>query len=290
MASQPQPTATVHLNWPAAWLARLGRQMLLVPEAILLLTLLCIHATFGPSPALVALGVGVALWFSSRVTLLYIARRDVGAARYKRAGSLARLALRLYPLSADAHALLGTVSLSLGDAAAACQALGRAVRYYPLQADLHVALSAALIEAGKPREALTEAEAALRIDPGYAPAHLQQAGAEELLGAPAELVERHLRAGLEQPSAPADEAALRCGLARALLSRGCRDEARRELARAEQLLPATWRAQRAGLHYQIGETLRISGQPEAAREHFSASESLDPQGPYAADAWRAARS
>jgi tetratricopeptide (TPR) repeat protein len=290
MASQTQPSTAPQLDWPATLLAWLGRQLLLVPEAVLLLTLLCLHATIGPSPALITAGAGLVIWFAARMTLLYAARRSVESARYGRAEAMAHMAVKLYPLSADANALLGTVYLARGKPTAAVSALDRAVRYYPIQAGLHAALSAALLEDGRPHDALAEAAAALHIDPTCAPAYLHQAVAEDLLDASPDIIERHLRAGLEQPAAPADEAALSCALARILLRKGNVTEARLALTRAEGLLPMSQAPQRASLHYQIGEILHQSGDPEAAHTHFSASEALDPHGPYAADAWRAARS
>ncbi|NTV66029.1 MAG: hypothetical protein HGA65_21185 [Oscillochloris sp.] len=289
MASQIQPSTAVRLNWPANRLAWLGRQLLLVPEAVLLLTLLCLHATFGPTPIIVGIGIGLVCWFTSRILLLYSARRAVEAARYERASMLARMAMRLHPLSADAHALLGSVYLGQSNPTAAIEALSCAVRYYPLQAGLHAALSAALLEDDRPQEAMIEAGAALLIDPAYASAYLHQASAEEMLDAPGDLVEQHLRMGLEQPASPADEAALRCALARLLLRRGAADEARHAALRVADLLPASPPLQRAELHFQLGEILRLVGEPDTARDHFRSSEALDPSGPYAAAAWRAAR-
>ncbi|MEI7772133.1 MAG: hypothetical protein WCI67_19215 [Chloroflexales bacterium] len=290
MASQTQPSTAPHLDWPANQLTWIGRQLLLVPEAVLLLTLLCLHAALGPSTALVAAGAGLVLWFAARMALLYSVRRSVESARYGRAEALAHMAVRLYPLSADAHALLGAVYLARGKPAAAVAALGRAVRYYPIQAGLRAALGAALIEDGRAPDALSETAAALRLDPACASAHLHQAIAEDLLNVPPEIIERHLRAGLDQPAAPADEAALRCALARILLRQGNAAEARRDIARAEQLLPRIQVPQQASLHYQIGAILHHLGESDAAHAHFAASESLDPHGPYAAAAWRAARS
>ncbi|NNJ09881.1 tetratricopeptide repeat protein [Chloroflexales bacterium ZM16-3] len=290
MASQTQPTPATPLNWPAHQLSWIGRQLLLVPEAVILLMLLCLNAALGPAPMLAVGGIGIVLWFIARVALLYGGKLAVESGRYGRAETMAQIALRLYPLSADAHALLGTVYLSHGKADAAIRALARAVRYYPLEASLHAALSAALLEGERLHEALISAGTALLLDPTCAPAYLSHASAEEQLDAPPELVERHLRAGLEQPAAPADEAALCCALARVLIRRGYVDKAQIALARAELLLPKSQLPQRAGLHYQIGEALRLTGDSEAAHAHFSASETLDPNGPFAADAWRAARS
>jgi tetratricopeptide (TPR) repeat protein len=262
---------------------------MLVPEAVLLMTLLCLHAALGASPLLALLGVGLVCWFMLRMGLLYAARRALERAEYERAARLAWLALACYPLSADAHALLGGLHQANGRFSAAAVSLGRAVRYYPLEAGLRAALSAALLDDGRPREALDEAGAATMLDPTCAVAYLYQANAEEQLGAPAELVERHLRGGLDQPAAPADEAALRCALAALLLRQGRAAEARLMLAGAERLLACSSAAQRAGLHYCIGDLLRQIGDSEAARSHFSASETLDPKGRFAAAAWRAAR-
>jgi uncharacterized protein HemY len=62
------------------------------------------------------------------------------------------------------------------------------------------------------------------------------------------------------------------------------------LAPVERLLERCPTPQRAGLHFYLGELLRLSGDVEAARGHFRASEALDPHGRHAAAAWRAARS
>ncbi|NTW03659.1 MAG: hypothetical protein HGA19_20695 [Oscillochloris sp.] len=289
MASQTQPSTALPHAWPAVWLAWLSQQLLLVPEAALLLALLCLHATLGPSPALVAAGMGIVGWFATRVSLLYSARRAVESAQYERAVKLAQGALMLYPLSADAHALLGTIYLARGNTTTATAALAKAVRYYPLQAGLHAALSAALLEDERPHDALIEASIALHLDPTCAPAYLHQASAEDLLDISPEQIERHIRAGLDQPAAAADEAALRCALARILLRRGNITEALQALMQAELLLPTSPISYRAGLHYLSGAILHHIGDTNAAHKHFTASESLDPTGPYAADAWRASR-
>ncbi|NTU85995.1 MAG: hypothetical protein HGA45_42825, partial [Chloroflexales bacterium] len=149
---------------------------------------------------------------------------------------------------------------------------------------------AALLEDGRPLEAHAEATAALALNPRSAAARLHLAGAEENLGTAPEQIELHLRAGLALAATPADLAALRCALAALLIGRGRASEAQQALAGAEALLAACPAAQRAGLHFQLGDLLRLSGDHDRARDHFSASETLDPQGRYAAAAWRAARS
>lgn len=287
LPSTPRPA---HTSWAAAQLAWLGRQLLLVPEAVLLLALLCLHSALGAPPLLALCGLLLTAYFGARTALLALARRALRAASYARAARLARLARWLYPASADAQALCGSVLLARGDAAAATEAFRQAVAFYPLQADLRTALSAALLDAGNPLAARDEALRALAISPRCAAAFLQLAGAEEQLAGPPELVERHLRAGLAVATAPADEAALRCALAALLLEQGRATEAQLALVGAERLLARCPAPQRASLHFYLGELLRLNGDVEAARSHFRASETTDPHGRFAAAAWRAARS
>lgn len=283
----PEP---VPAPWLAAQLAVIGRQLLLVPEAVLLLAVICLHSAMGSPPALALLGLVIILCFVVRMSLLFAARRAVEKANYSRAEQLALIALWLYPYSADAHAIKGTVQLATGCPADAARALRRAVDCYPFQSSLYTALSAALLEDGQPEEAQLAARQALALDPANASAYLHLAGATELLGANTNDIERQLRLGLDQPAPPADEAALRCALAALLVRAGRPGEAQLVLSGAERLLERCPAPQRAGLHFYLGELLRLSGDNDAARTHFSASESLDPHGRYAAAAWRAARS
>lgn len=281
-----QPPFAHRVATPLAWL---GRQLLLVPEAVVLLTLLALHRTWGASPLLAGLGLICALIFVLRMSLLALSRRALAAARYVRAGQLVQAALWLYPASADAQALRGAIHLARGEIGQAQQALTRAVELFPLQAELHAALSAALLEAGQPNQARLAAQRALDLDPAVAVAWLHVASAEGQLGAPHTQIERQLRTGLALPSEPADEAALRCALANLLLADKRSDEAQQVLAPVEPLLPRCSVAQQAGLHFYLGELLRMLGKAEQALVHFQASERLDPHGRHAAAAWRAAR-
>lgn len=274
----------------AAQLTWVGHQLLLVPEAVVLLALLCVHSALGAPPLLALLGLLVTAYFLARATLLALGHRALARADYAQAAGFARSALALYAGSADAHALAGTVQLAHGEADAAVVSFRRAISCFPLQAELHSALSAALLDAGRPTEARMEARQAIELEPGCAAAYLHLANAEERLGASAEAVEALLRAGLQLPAPAADEATLRCTLAALLLSLGRVAEAQLALANVERLLAACPAPQRAGLHYYLGELMRHGGDVETARGHFRASESLDPHGRHAAAAWRAARS
>jgi tetratricopeptide (TPR) repeat protein len=275
--------------WAAAQLAVLGRQLLLVPEAVVLLALMCLHSALGAPPLLSLLGLLTTAFFVTRAGLLALGHRTLVTARYDDATRFAQAALSLYPGSADAHALMATLLLARGDSDEAALAFRRAIALFPLQANLHSALSAALLEAGRPVEACEEARRAVELDPTLAAAYLHLANAEERLGATPEAVEGLLRVGLQHPASPADEATLRCSLAALLIAAGRAAEAQLALANVERLLAACPAPQRAGLHFYIGEMLRMGGNTEAARNHFSASETLDPHGRHAAAAWRAAR-
>lgn len=281
-AATPPPAGSRPLQ---AWL---GRQLLLVPEAVLLMLLLSLHITWGPSPLLALTGMVITTYFGARMALLALGRQALAAADYDRADRLAQCATALHPGWADAHALRGATLLARGEAMGAVDALARAVALFPDQAELHATLSAALLEDGRPQEALAAARAALALNPRTATAHLHLATAEEQLDAAPEKVEALLRQGLALPARPAEEGALRCALTALLLRQGRIGEARLALTGAERLLPGCPSPQRAGLHFYLGELLRLGGDTEGARRHFSASEAADPQGPYAAAAWHAA--
>jgi NTE family protein len=66
-------------------------------------------------------------------------------------------------------------------------------------------------------------------------------------------------------------------------------EASLTLLGVEALLPRCPTSCQVVLRFRVGELLMAQGQIERAREHFHDVEALDPQGRYAAAAWRAAR-
>ncbi len=287
----PQQTAPEAPHVPApSWSVWVGRQLLLVPESVLLLTLLCMHAMLG-APLLTALiGLGLIGCFVCRTTLMHLARQALKEANYARADRLSRLALALYPYSADAQGLRAALFMARGQTKAAEEALRRAIAYYPYQAVLYAALSGVLIEDNRPIEAQWAATHALVINPRCALAHLHLAQVAQQLNAAPAIIEQHLRNGLHGQAEPSEEAALRCALAALLLNQGRQSEAQFILVGAEALLARCPAPQRASLHYHLGELRRTIGDLDAARNHFSASETLDPHGPWAAAAWRAARS
>ncbi len=277
-------------TWKWAWMfVWIRRQVLLVPEAILLLTLICLHVTLDGPVFTTLLSPTIAAWFGCRTALILSARRALQHARYARAEQLVQLALWLYPYSADALALRGAILMAQGRMAEAEPALCQAIAFYPGQATLHVARSGALLEMDRGAEAYCEATRALLLDPGCAAAYLHLAHAAQQMGEPDEVIETHLRMGLRVTPTPTDEAALRCTLAAFLVDQHRPAEAWLTLAGIEVLLARCAAPQQAGLHYYLGELRHTVGDTEAAHHHFRLSEALDPHGRYAAAAWRAAR-
>lgn len=287
MTSQTQRPVTAIQRTPnMAWI---WRQALLVPEAPLLALSLVWHLLSGPSPVTGSIGLLIAIWFGLRMSVFAAVRRALDHADYRQTERLLACLYWLHPYSADTLALRGVLALARGRTDDAEGALRQALQFYPGQAQLHALLSGTLIENECFAEARREARRALDYDRTCGAAMLQLANAEQLLGAPSSVVEAHLRAGLALRCAPTDAAALRCALAQLLLAQRQAAEAQLVLVGVEALLPRCGVPQRASLHYCLGDLRRSLGDTETARIHFKASEMLDPNGRYAAAAWRAAR-
>jgi tetratricopeptide (TPR) repeat protein len=288
MTSQPlEPTQQ---TWLAAQVSTLGRYALLVPEAPMLLLLLLLHPLTGFSPVTALFGFLLVLYFVVRTTLLAMARQRITNAQYASAERLLGIVLRLHPYSADAHTQQGMLDLARGNSAEAISALRQANTLFPAHGHLQSLLSGALLEEGCASEAFAAAQHAIELEPHNASAYLHLASAEQVLGSPPEVAERHLRTGLQQCEDALDEAALRCALAALLMQHRRFAEAQLALAGMPSLLERCPPAQRAGLHFHLGELYRQIGEQEVARGHYNASEAIDPNGRYAAAAWRGARS
>lgn len=268
---------------------RLVRYMVLVPEAVLLVGLLLIYALWLPYAGVALTGIGLAIWFGARIGLLIIARSLLSHAHYQRAAMFTRWSLLLYPYSADALGLLGTILLTSGQASAAIPQLARSVAIYPWQPAMYTLLATAQLDVGDLAAARQTARMALALNSHYGPAYLALAEAEERLGADRDLIVALLQQGQALPLLPADQAAFQCAHAALLVRNGQAPEAVRALHAAERLIRHCPPIHQASLHFQVGTLWHQCDQPDAARVHFYASAELDPHGPYAAAAWRAAR-
>lgn len=267
----------------------LGRWLLLVPEAALVVLVLLLYAATNAAQPVAIVAAGLVTIFVVRTLALYTARLALNASRYHDADVLLKLALALYPWSADGLAMRGTLALARGEAVAAEQALQQAVRMLP-QPSFYTALSSALLALGRPVEAANAARRALNLNPEYAQAYLYLAEAEGASGGTNQAVEARLRAGVRIAAGPEAQAALQCALAAHLLANQRFAEASLALHSAEALLPKCPGMRQAELRYLLGELLVSQGQLERAREHFYQAETLDPHGRFAAAAWRGGHS
>jgi Flp pilus assembly protein TadD len=270
-------------------LAWVGRRLLLVPEAVLLVALVAVYLAMREPPVLGLLIALLILGFMIRMAALHLGRAALEQDRRAAADALITVALALYPWSADALALQGVFALTGGLPMIAEARLRQAIGLLPGQAPFHALLSAALLDLGRSVEAAEAARRSLALDRRCAVAYLYLAEAERSLGAAALLVEDRLRAGLAEAATPADEAALRCALAGHLIAEQRIAEATLTLYGAEALLPRCSTSRQVALRFRLGELLIAQGQVERAHEHFRGVEALDPQGRYAAAAWRSAR-
>ncbi len=149
-------------RWAGA-LILVGRALLLAPEAALLAALLCIYmASHAPGVALLIVLLIIA--FMVRAAALHLARAAIERGRAGDAAALLKVALAIYPCSADALAMEGILALRSGAPALAEARLRRAIALLPGQAAFHAALSGALLELGRPAQAAQAAQAALALD------------------------------------------------------------------------------------------------------------------------------
>lgn len=266
-----------------------GRWLLLIPEAALLIVMLALYLALDNAPIVGLAATGLVVLFLIRTLALHLGRIAIEAGHYRDANALLRVAMWLYPWSADAQALRGVFELACGDASAAEISLKRAIEFMPGQAGFYTALSSAQLDLGRPQEALRSAQQALRINEHDAQPYLYLAEAEQACGATDQVVEEWLREGLTLAQQPELAAALQCALAGHLLNTRRFAEASLMLNAAEALVMRCATLRQAELRYHLGALFIAQGQAERGREHFQGVEKIDPHGRHAAAAWRAAR-
>ncbi|WP_322512167.1 tetratricopeptide repeat protein [Chloroflexus sp.] len=282
MASQPLNANRV----PAHRLAthRFGRLLLQMPELALLLPSVMWLSIIDWSPIAIGLGAASGLWFLTRYLLLWRARWYVRHGRYHEAANLALAACHLNPYSADAYWLLGVSAMQRNRPQLAAKYFRCACRLNPVNPKLHAALATALVLAEDPQEAIRYAHYARFLQQNTFEAAMVLSDCATM----DQQIEHYLRTALPYARRPADRAVIYCALADHLLKTGRRVEAVSYLAQAIWLAPACPPATRGSLHYHLGELLWQCGETEMAREQFRASLKIDPRGPCAAHAWRAA--
>lgn len=270
---------------PLSW-SRLRQQVLLVPEAGILLGLLVLAWALHFPPLLGLLGLLTMLLFGLRLGLMALGERQIAQGDYARADWLIRTALRLNPWSADALVLRAQGLTHQGQDEAAERLLRRAAALYPDDSALQSALASTLLAQGRiaegwqvarqdgvaqirtPQIVQQRAWLALHVEGDAAKARALIIDAEPDLLAP--------RIGLP----------LLATLGEAQIVLGARDEALRTLTTIEQKLPACPQPQQAELLYHLGRMYDALGKESGS--YFRRSVELDPDGRYAQAAWRSA--
>lgn len=268
------------------WIAHhwIGQVLLRTPElpgiiAVLLWMVLGGVVLINALPALLC-----SLWFLSRYLLISQAHRLLNNGQYHSAMRLAQTAKSLNPFSADVHWLLGLIALQRNRPRVAIDHLKKACRLDPDDAQVYAALSAAFVEAEEPKLAIQYAKKALAMNPGLYGAAMVLSDCTP----DSEQVEHYLRQMINTVRRPVERAVACCALANYLIEIGRRSEAESFLAQVIPLVPACPPASRGQLHYRLGELLTACGKHDMARDQFLLSIKIDPRGPCAANAWRAA--
>ncbi|MDZ4721454.1 MAG: hypothetical protein SH847_23575 [Roseiflexaceae bacterium] len=253
----------------------LGRQLLLVPEAALMVGFVGISVALGGSTMTGTVIVLLTILLVARVGAIYLAQATLAAARYAEAEQIARFANFLHPWSADTLALRGVIALMSGSQERSIWFLQRSLALFPAAAATQAALSGALLSLGRGSAARIAAQQALELDPSCAVAFLYLAEAERIDGISALEVEDTLRSGLTVAQRADDVVALRCALAALLLSEDRAAEVSLMLGGLDRLIEHCTPAVQARLRFRYGELLLAHGQIDRAREYLQQTVMID---------------
>lgn len=269
---------------PIISLEQIVQQLLLIPEAPVLLGLLLIGWAYDFPPFISIATFLVIAFFIVRLSLLWTAAYELERARYRIADRLMRLALRIYPWSADALAVRARYLSAQGDDLAAEQTLRRAAHFAPTNADIHGALAGTLLLRGEFAAAREEAIHArqLAVSP-IATQHLAWLALHVDHDAPK--AQRLLQSVEPEHLDPSLAAPLLVLLAETQMARNTADAALATMARIEGVLAACSLPQQAEVAYQLGRLHAAAGHDGCT--YFRRCIDLDPQGRYAHEAWRA---
>ena len=280
---KPRP---IHRPRPGS-LAWLARQVLLIPEMVLLPLIFALYILTQPTLTLAVIGEAVIALFLLRTGLLWSAGRAWSAGRYRRAGRYARLALRLYPWSADGVALLAEIRLAEGKVEEAEALYRRAITLFPGYAPFHVGVSRALSAERQWPEARKAAMEAVAVDDECAQAYAQLAYLALNTYESTHTVTQWIEIGLaESPSLPIQASlyTTRAEVAVKLEQTRMAEVALEQAVMAVLECPTPAQAE---LLYRLGHVRRRLGQNVEAREDFERIGQLDPEGRWVNAAWRA---
>jgi tetratricopeptide (TPR) repeat protein len=262
------------------------RQVLLIPEAPLLLGLLLAGWAFGFPPVVSTMAMLVVGVFVVRLFLLSSATHELDNGHYAYADRYAEAALRIYPWSADALMVRAKSYLLQGDEKRAEVLLHRALRLAPESEAVHSALAAILLARADYIGARDHALIAGEVAAG-SPLALQHLSwlALHIERDPAKSA--RLLQGIQPQSLPPHLLAPLLVLqGETHLAHGEHGAARVALSGIQALLPRCPVPLQAELNYHLGRLSRSLGNEH--RRFFRQCVDLDPRGRWAHAAWRAA--
>ncbi len=265
---------------------RVAHEVLLVPEAGILIGFLLILWAFN-SPALISfLAVVTAFVFGVRLGLMALAEQQLSQGAYTRANRLTSAALRIHPWSTDALLLHAQALAHQGQDAAALETLRRAAKVDPENDHLQMSPAAALLAHGNAPSGWKVIEPANHIEAGSPDVLQQQAWvAMHVENDPARAIA--LMSHVQQEHLPPrTRAPLLVALCEAHIKLGTFNKAFKLLRELEQQIEACGRTQQAELLYHLGRLYSASGKDGS--NYYRRSVELDPNGRYAHTAWRCA--
>lgn len=265
---------------------RLLQQVLLVPEAVMLLALVVLGWMLH-FPALIGLlAIITMLVFAVRLSLIALAERRLARGAYDAADRLLRAALRLNPWSADALVLRAQGLTQQGEDEAAERFLRQATRLYPDDPALQSALAAVLLAQGRIAEGwqMARQNNIVALD---SPQIVQQRAWLALhVEDDAAKARSILQSSHPERQAPQISLPLLATLCEAQIVLGAHDEALKLMQTIEEQLRLCAQPQQAELLYHLGKLHMALGQDGTL--YFRRSVELDPDGRYAQAAWRSA--
>lgn len=265
---------------------QITQQLMLIPEAPILVALLLIGLAYNFPPLIGALAALTVANFVLRLLLLTTGAEQLRLAHYEPADRLARTALRLYPWSVDAITLRAQGLLLRGEDEEAEALLRRAAQLAPDNEVVQSGLAGALLARGEFVESRAHALRAQRLveRSSLAAQHLAWL-ALHVDDDPVKA--QHLLSDLDYDRLPLDLAApLMVVLAEAQLARKAVQAARETIRRLDGAVAVCAVPRQAELCYHLGRLHDLSGGD--GRRHFRQSVALDPHGRYAHAAWQAA--
>lgn len=274
-------------RWKAGSFRWLGRQVLLIPEMVLLPLLFATYFLTNQALPLAIVGELLIVAFIARTTLLWAAGRAWNAGQYGRAATFAQAALRIYPWSADGVALLATVRLAQGKFETATGLYQRAIALFPGYALFHVGLSQALAADRHWPEARQAALHAMMLDDTCAAAHAQMAQIALNLNEAHNVALQWVDSGLASAPMLTVQAILYTLRADAALRIEQRRMAQVAIDQVTMTLLDCPTPVQAELIYWLGTLRRRQGDRTAACHDFERIAQLDPEGRWVNAAWRA---